>query len=228
MNFHFILLAGGIGSRMGSETPKQFLFLKDKPLICHSIEAFLQWTAGKNIIVVSHPDYLNKTRATIEESFPNETLVEKNMKIVAGGSTRHQSGLRGIQAALEFSDPEDVLFLHDAARPFIEPGEFERLAQMFKENSDCLVASLADLAKETIVRGSGLPGTVTEYLDRAQLFVIKTPQGVRVSALKKMLAVEETKPFTDLLGWADAASIKGHIVPSGTGNRKITVPEDIV
>jgi 2-C-methyl-D-erythritol 4-phosphate cytidylyltransferase len=113
MNSHYniIIVAGGTGSRMLSTIPKQFIEIKGKPIIVHTIEKFIEFDEFINIIVCVHKDYLNDANFMLAEYFP-----DKNIQTVVGGDTRFQSVKNGLNL---IKNPNDIVGIHDAARPFV-------------------------------------------------------------------------------------------------------------
>ena len=225
MKFHAILLAGGSGVRVGGNVPKQFLPLEGRPVISYSLEALAAWPGTASLTLAVHPDWTDRAAALTSDALRQAKSLAR-CDIVTGGATRHQSTLAALRAARAFAAPEDALFIHDSARPHLEAAELERLADYLINDSNCLIVSLASPLTDTIVRADGVPGLMRERLDRSELFAIKTPQAVRVSALELLMSVQEDDSFTDLLSWGARAGIPGHLIAAGPRNRKISIRED--
>jgi len=107
-----IILAGGTGTRINGELPKQFMLLKGKPILYHTTRVFENHPDIHDIFIVSHKDYIQKTKEMIEEYG-----FKKVIKILPGGETRQQSSYIGVNAA-DGNAYENVM-IHDAARPFV-------------------------------------------------------------------------------------------------------------
>jgi len=225
---HFVLLAGGSGSRLGGGVPKQFRELAGLPVLAHSLRSFGQWSRDGGVVIVSREDYLDRARALLAEHLPDRKKA-RPQAVVAGGPTRHQSTLRGVEAALNFAKDDDVLFLHDAARPCLTGAELDALARAFREHESCNLASLVSPLTDTIVRGVSGEDRIPLFrnrLERSELFAVKTPQASRVSAVKELIKIPESDSFTDLLSWGEAASIPGFLIEASPYNHKLTTPED--
>jgi 2-C-methyl-D-erythritol 4-phosphate cytidylyltransferase len=207
---------------MGSEIPKQFLELGGEPVLRSSFRTLIRWRSDGRFYCVANGDFFRRTDEILN---PLRLQFNIRIEVIPGGATRHASTLAGI-AALKDSAPSDLIFLHDAARPCITNEELDRLLEAFQDPT-VEIASLVSPITDTVVRGTPLPGIVTERLNREELFGVKTPQALRVSALEKLLSLEESPDFTDLLSWGDAAGIRGHTILSGPHNVKLTGPGDI-
>ena len=226
MAIHIVLLAGGTGSRMGANRPKQFLTLKGRPILAHSAATFLAWPGVGRLCVVSLGEALERSRSIIEEIHASLSEASPPVLYCAGGATRHASCIAGINRIRGEAVADDLVFIHDAARPLITREELDRLAAAF-DDRDVAVASLASRVTDTIVAAPALPGTVTEKLDRDRLFAVKTPQAVRVSALDRLMAIPERPDFTDLLTWGTAAGVPGKLVEASPLNIKVTTDRDL-
>jgi len=104
----------GIGSRLGSPTPKQFHLLGSKKIYLHTLETFLTSNLFQQIILVCHPDWINEIK--------NEIPQDPKIVIIAGGPTRQASSLLGLHAC----KTTDYVMIHDAARPFVSQEILER------------------------------------------------------------------------------------------------------
>lgn len=223
-----IVLAGGMGTRMKSDTPKQYIKLGDKPLIYHSLKAFEDSSVDQIILVVGKGeiDY-NKEYMIKKYGF------NKITKIVEGGLERYDSVYYGLKA---ISSGEYVL-IHDGARPFITVEIIERALNQVKLHPACVVGMPS---KDTIKMVND-KGTVSQTLDRSHLWVIQTPQAFSYSiimeAYKKIM--KELESLSDnkknLLNITDDAMVVEHVlqypiklIEGSYFNIKITTPEDLI
>ena len=221
MRFHFILLAGGTGSRTGLTRPKQFSLLAGKPVLLYSLGSFLSWKKESPAVVVCHRDWQEEARRALD----GEGYV--HVPVIEGGSSRHSSTLAGLDHFKKNFTPNDLFLIHDAARPILEAAELDTLADYFSSPGSLDAASLAGRITDTIVEGSGLPGQSGSRLDREKLFAVKTPQAFRGAILERLLAVKESQEFTDLLSWTNAAGIQAELLPAGKRNYKYTNALDL-
>ncbi len=118
-NIYAVILAGGHGTRAGSETPKQFLNINGKPVIIHTLNKFTRMHSQiKGIIIAVPEEYTEYTNKLIKEF-----AIQKVIKIIKGGETRQGSSYNAL-TCMDFND-NDILIFHDAARPFVEPEAIE-------------------------------------------------------------------------------------------------------
>ncbi len=208
-----ILLSGGTGKRMNSEIPKQFLPLNGESILRHTVRNLKKWSLFKAIVVVAPELYIEKTETEISD------LLEGQDRIVMGGSTRHESTIRGIEA---FRYDNDLLVLHDAARPFITSKDLDEVTNSALEFGS---STLAEKISETLVRGKGY--LVDSIVDREFVYAIKTPQAVHSSILKSLLEIPMNREPTDLCSWASLIGLKTALRISNPFNIKITIDSDL-
>ena len=211
-----IILAGGVGNRMGADTPKQFMQLRGKSLVAHSVEKFNSFPFFKSIVVVSHPDYIETTEKEIG------SYLREGDRIVEGGATRHQSTLKGL--SILNLDKTDTIVIHDAARPFFTIGEiFTACKSAAKSGASTLASSISETA---VVTKSNLSVAI---LDRESVFLIKTPQVLQAEYYEALLDIKfqsKDEP-TDLCSWVSFIGKKTEMVESSPFNIKITKREDL-
>ncbi len=220
---HVVVLAGGSGSRMGGGEPKQFLSLKGRPLLAHSLRAFSAWPHTASLCLITRPEDEARVRAIAADAVRDTATP---LTFAMGGGTRHASTLAGIAAVRSTLGADDLIFIHDAARPLIDHAELDRLRDVFADET-VRIASLAGRVTDTIVTAAGLPGVVSGKLNRDTLFAVKTPQALRVRVLEELLAIPERTDFTDLLLWGAAANMHGTLVEASPLNHKVTTAADL-
>lgn len=125
MKNYAIILAGGVGKRMGAEIPKQFLEVAGKPIIVHSIENFQKNPQVEKILVVCVKDWIDKAWALVKEY--SLTKVEW---IVEGGSTGHDSIRNGVFFLKDKLDADDYVIVHDAVRPVLPQKAIDELIKV--------------------------------------------------------------------------------------------------
>lgn len=178
-----LVVAGGSGTRMGTETPKQFLSLAGKPVLLHALERLLLFDAHINLVVVLPENHHSTWKALCNAyEFHHPHLV------VSGGSTRFQSvknGLAAIPAA------EGLVAVHDGVRPLVST---ETVRRCFEAAEQCgaavPVVPLIDSIRHIDATGS-------QSADRNAFCLVQTPQTFRLGALKKAYDTEESPDFTD-------------------------------
>jgi len=217
MKIGLILTAGGIGKRFGSETPKQFVFLKGKPLFILTLDNLLKIQEFNNIILTYPKSWENVFFDLIEQFPPSRTV-----DFVEGGSERFYSVWNALQHPSIQST--DIVLIHDAVRPFITSSLIERLLNGIA-NFDGVIPGIK--VKDTL-KESDENGVVLHTLNRDKIFAIQTPQAFKTQILVESYskAINDGKIFTDDSGVAEFAGFKIKIVEGEEINIKITTPLD--
>lgn len=168
-----IILAGGLGSRMGTSAPKQLALLDGKPLLHYSLAVFSRHAAIDGIIIVSHENTRDQVVALIAAGgYP------KVNDIIQGGATRQESSRLGVMAVGE--DVDNVL-IHDAARPFIAPETIDQLLQyLVRYGAVGLALPITDTL--AVVSEDGL---VRDIPERSSVRTVQTPQLFHLDIIRK-------------------------------------------
>lgn len=222
-----IILAGGIGSRVGGETPKQFLPLKDgRSILEHSVDAFEQSHYINEIVVVMHPDWMNEA----------EEMIRKNSwgkvkHLISGGQERWESSWNAIRLYLKEDkrDPDTFYWFHDAARPFVSQEIISRVAEGLKKH---LAVTVAVPVTDTLYKVKGGELRVESIQNRMEFMRAQTPQAFHYLVIEPayMRAIEKGKiQATDDVGilMAYNPEVEVYVVDGEEANRKITYSEDI-
>jgi 2-C-methyl-D-erythritol 4-phosphate cytidylyltransferase len=206
-----VIVAAGRGERLGFGRPKALVTVAGKPMLEWSVEALRAVDAVAGIVVALPPEELGAAPA--------------GTTAVAGGAVRSQS----VRAALGACAEGDPVIVHDAARPLASARLFERaLEELERSGADAAIAAapISDTIKEVGEDGR----TVTRTLERSRLWAVQTPQVFRRGPLERALA----EASDELLGAAtdDAWLIERsggtvRVVPSESGNIKVTTPADL-
>lgn len=220
-----VILAGGIGSRMGGDKPKQYLTVKDKPIIIYTIEKFLVVPEFEKIIVLCPKQWVEHTKNLVEK---HVAKAGDKVVVIEGGSTRNET----IMNAIKFIDSEGnlndgtIIVTHDSVRPFVTHRIIMENIAAAKQFGAC---DTVVPATDTIVEA--LDNTVISNIpDRSKMYQGQTPQSFKALKLKNMydaLTEEEKNILTDA---AKIFVIKGEkvaLVQGETYNMKITYPYDL-
>jgi len=211
-----IIPAAGFGTRMGSAEPKQYLLLGGKPILIHTVEAFLNNTNIADIIVVVPTDRLAQTKELLEEYQLNSSSIQ----IIAGGRRRQDSVYNGLNSIAE---GHDIVLVHDGARPLITQKVINRCCDGAR-NSGAVIAAVP--VKDTLKKGDD--GKVGATVDRNGLYQAQTPQAARINLLKKGYEANGDRDVTDESTLLERAGIPVGIVDGSETNLKVTRPEDLV
>ncbi|MFC0308670.1 2-C-methyl-D-erythritol 4-phosphate cytidylyltransferase [Gallibacterium trehalosifermentans] len=209
-----IVPAAGIGSRMQSDRPKQYLSLLGKTILQHTLERLLSYSIIEKIIVATakNDPYLI--------DFPLKN--HQNIQWVIGGETRDQSVLNALG---EIDDNDVWVMVHDAARPCITHQDLDKLLAI----TDPQGAILAKPVVDTIKKAFGTTHKIEKTEDRSLLWHALTPQFFPAVVLKQALIQAKNKGFT-VTDEASAFELIGkypQLVAGRSDNIKITRPEDL-
>ena len=213
-----IVPAAGSGKRLGGSVKKQFLVLRDKPIIVHTLQRF-EHCPDIDEIAVAVPE---QSIAEMESLISHYRLHKVSM-VTVGGEKRQDSVYNALRR-FTFK-PTDIVLVHDGVRPFIESKRISFLIKTCKQHE---AAVLAVQPKDTIRRSRG-GEFFDQTLDRNALWLVQTPQAFRASLLMKAFKQARQDRFygTDESGLVERIGIKVKIVEGSYDNIKITTQEDI-
>lgn len=220
-----VVLAAGRGKRMHTEVAKQYLPIGGKPLLCYSLEAF-ENSGVDQIVLVTGEEDLNYCRREIVEKFG----FKKVKQIVAGGKERYHSVFFGLTALSERLGPEDIVLIHDGARPMVDEGIINRTIA----DAEQYGAAVAAMPVKDTIKVADRDGFSNATPDRSTLWQIQTPQtfcfGLIYAAYSKLLSDESLqKGITDDAMVVEAfSSVKVKLTEGSYRNIKVTTPEDIL
>ena len=212
-NEHALIVAGGKGTRIKSATPKQFIELQGKPVLLHTLEAFIRYSPSIPIVLVLPADDIETWKRLAQKHNFNHPII-----LQTGGETRFQSVKRG----LEKLTGHGLVAIHDGVRPLVSEdiiGASFRLAAVHK------TAIAAVRLKESIRMTDQ---DTTRAVDRSKFRLIQTPQTFDLDLIRSAYQMKEDPSLTDDASVAEKA---GHAISLFEGsyeNIKITTAEDLV
>ena len=218
------ILAGGKGTRMGIDKPKQFLMLGSKPIIIHTIEKFVLSPDIDEIYVGVHPDWLDYTDDLVKKYISSD----KKVILVAGGTDRN-STIFNIIDEIEKRNGENednIIVTHDSVRPFVTLRIIKENVEMAKE---CGAVDTVISAVDTIVVSED-GEKITSIPDRRKMFQGQTPQTFKMSMLKKLyneLTEDEKVILTDACKICVVRNVPVRLVKGEDSNMKITTIDDM-
>ena len=214
-----IVLAAGQGKRMKSKVQKQYLLIKEKPVLCYTLSAFENSSLISEIILVTGKDEIAYCQKEIVENYG----FSKVQKIVAGGKERYHSVYEGIKAI----ETADYVFIHDGARPFVDGEMIARVCDAVAEHKACVVGMPV---KDTIKIADDA-GFAEQTPDRRKVWQIQTPQTFEYQLIKgayeKLLEDEPEGITDDAMVVETMTDHKVKLVEGSYRNIKITTPEDL-
>lgn len=211
-----LIPAGGIGARLGTRTPKQFLGLAGDSILAATVAHFARHSRVDGIVVAVPAAHVERARTSLRG-----LRARGAMMVVTGGETRQESVWRALQAAPEDAD---LVVVHDAVRPFITRGLIDAVVEA-AGSAGAAICALP--VPETVKRVQG--DLVQETIDRTGLWTVQTPQAFHPALLRE---AHEKARRDGVVGTDDAALVErlGHPVKVVRGlerNLKITTPEDL-
>ena len=218
-NIWVIIPAAGVGRRMGSDIPKQYLLLNNKPVIEHTINVFSSHDAISEIIVsISKED----------EYWPSLNIgCCKPIHKVEGGKERCDSVLNGLKFLQDIAKADDWVLVHDAARPCLRNEDLDLLLEELQQHE--VGGILAVPVRDTMKRSVEKTNLIKETVDRDALWHALTPQMFRYKLLKDALetSLKNNKSITDEASAIELAGYQPVLVEGHSDNIKITRPEDL-
>jgi 2-C-methyl-D-erythritol 4-phosphate cytidylyltransferase len=209
-----IILAAGKGSRMESEVAKQFLILHDKPVLCYSIDSFLNAREEIELIIVFPPDLLHTGKSVLKQYYP-----EKEFTVTTGGETRFHSVAQGLKEVP--SGEDSIILVHDAARCLLSSGLIRNCLQEAAIHG----SAVPMVACSDSVRWQDESGN--KPLDRSHVFLVQTPQAFKSSILISAFQAGYDPSFTDEATVVEKSGCSIHAIEGEAGNFKITRPLDL-
>lgn len=208
-----VIVAGGSGTRMGGNLPKQFLLLKDKPVLYYTLKTFLDAYDDLQIILVLPVEYTDMGQEIIDAWFDKERI-----RITAGGDTRFQS----VKNGLALVEQESIVFVHDGVRCLLSTGLIHRCYQGAVETGSAVpVITSKDSVRLLTEDGN-------DALDRAKVMLVQTPQTFHSKILLTAYQIDYKDKFTDEATVVEAYGLKVSLVEGEENNIKITRPIDLV
>lgn len=209
---YLIIAAGGSGSRMRKETPKQYIEINGKPIIIWTLDAFKPFVEIKNMIVVissKHITYWNE----ITKYYPEYS----ECKISIGGPNRFYS----IKAGLKQIPNNVLLAIHDAARPLVSTKTIEDcFVVASKKGSAIPIIQLDESVREKI-------GNSSKIINRQTLRIVQTPQVFKSELIKEAYQQTYNEMFTDDASVAEKYGVNISLSKGNIENKKITHPMDL-
>jgi 2-C-methyl-D-erythritol 4-phosphate cytidylyltransferase len=208
-----VLVAGGMGNRMGTAVPKQFLELEGKPVIVHTAEAFLSVFPTIELVFVLPAAYLEMGKELLCKHFP-----EIDMHFSAGGTTRFHSVKQGLQ---KVKGPA-IVFIHDAVRCLVSSSLIKRCyAQAVLNGTAIPAVSVKDSIRM-------VSADHTTAVDREVLRAIQTPQTFHSDIIIPAFQQEYDLAFTDEATVVEKSNIKVDLIEGEETNIKVTYPIDLL
>lgn len=208
-----IIVAGGSGKRMGKSLPKQFLEIRSKPVLMHTIEAFYNYDENIQIILVLPESEIDTWKKLIQKHNFN---IEH--EITEGGNERFYSVKKGLNKI----SSEALIAIHDGVRPFVSNTTIENCFKTAEIKGNAIPAiGINDTVRMITKEGS-------KMVNREKLHLIQTPQIFSSKILRKAYLQEFKKSFTDDASVVEKTGVQINLVEGNVENIKITRPIDLL
>lgn len=213
MNKIAIIVAGGKGERMNADVPKQFLEINGKPILMHTLEAFMNFDASLQLILI-----LPAAQIDFWETLCEAHDLNMPHQIVAGGQTRFHSVKNGLNVVKSPS----LVAIHDGVRPLVSK---DTIARCFDtaEKFGAAIPTMDSIESIRFVDANG-----SKSVDRTAYKMVQTPQVFDAELLKKAYEQEFSVLFTDDASVVEAMGVTVHLVEGNRENIKITTEFDLI
>lgn len=220
MNY-VILLAGGVGKRMGADIPKQFIKVKGKPIIVYSIENFQRNEQIEKIVVVCVKDWIDYVKELVKEY--GLTKVEW---VIEGGSTGHNSIKNGVFFLKDKVNPDDYIIVHDAVRPILPQKAINEVLRVAHEKGNACSSIVCH--PPIVYTEDGESGV--KDIDRDHVMLTASPQAYKLSLVLncyEKAEAENRNNFTFTSSLLIHYGVRVYFAKGTTSNIKVTKKEDI-
>lgn len=213
-----VVPAAGLGRRMQSDTPKQYLPVAGQTIIQHTIQRLLSWGFLELVVVVLGPDDDRWRKLPLSG--------DSRVRTVVGGSERCDSVLAGLDALSDQAAASDWVWVHDACRPCVARADVLRLRAAVADDS---VGGLLAVPIAETVKRADASVRVEQTLDRSKLWLAQTPQVFHYAVLREaLLAARQAGDIvTDEASAIEQAGLGALLVKGDPSNIKLTRPEDL-
>lgn len=212
MKNYVIIVAGGSGTRMGSEIPKQFLLINGKPVLMHTIQAFVNYRKNMQITLVLPKNQIEYWKQLCAEHDFSEAVT-----IVSGGETRYQSVKNGLTTITE----PGLIAVHDGVRPLVS---LETIRDCFNAAEKYGAVIPVREVEESLRK---VKESKNQMANRANFRVVQTPQVFKSELLLQAYSEKPSGEFLDDATVVEEQGNKIHLVHGNRENIKITTPFDL-
>jgi 2-C-methyl-D-erythritol 4-phosphate cytidylyltransferase len=212
MKYYAIIVAGGSGNRMQTETPKQFLLLKNLPVLMHTIKAFAQSESQPKILLV-----LNKEQQAYWGRLCDEFNFRVPHQVIDGGAERFHS----VKNAVCTIEEESIVAIHDAVRPLVSKTLIDSCYKEAAQQGN-VIAAVQSSDSVRLFKNEK-----TSALKRDEIYLVQTPQTFSLKVLKEAYKQEFDCHFTDDASVVESIGYNINIIEGERSNIKITYPIDL-
>ncbi len=213
MEKYAVVVAGGSGLRMGTTIPKQFLLVRDKPLLWYTLNAFLDSFPDMQIILVLPEQHIQTGQDILRSTYDPDRIW-----MTVGGETRFHSVRNGLQHIKKHS----IVFVHDGVRCLLTPQLIRRCYDAAVDKGNAIPATTAvDTIRIETVNGN-------EQIDRNKVRIIQTPQTFFSDIIINAFEQDFHESFTDEASVVERLGVKINLIEGESSNIKITRHLDLL
>jgi len=218
LTFSVIIPAAGVGVRTGMPVPKPWLDLEGEPMVVRTLRKFIGLPGLQKVALAVLPEEQQQRQDEIAHyDLPMEF-------VFCGGGNRRQDTVLAALESLKLDD-DDLVLVHDAARPFVSPALILEVARLARFNR----AAIAAVQSEDTIKEIGANGMISSTPPRERYMQAQTPQAMVAGILRRGLALADERgiELTDDAGAAELLGFKVTAVAGRRSNFKITTAEDL-
>jgi 2-C-methyl-D-erythritol 4-phosphate cytidylyltransferase len=214
-NRYLLIMAGGLGLRMGGDLPKQLMLLDGRPIIFHTIDRFLEYDPNIKIVIVLPEKFLDGWISLCDQyGFKN------NHTVCSGGDERFHS----VKNGLKMTRGDSLIAIHDSVRPLVSIKTITNCFDMASQKGNAIPV----INTQESVREVGTAENDSRPLERSTIRLVQTPQVFSSELLFKAYNCEYSPHFTDDATVVEGLGVKINLVEGNRENIKITTPEDLL
>ncbi len=219
MQTHAIIVSAGKGVRMNRSTPKQYILLQGRPVLCHTVLAFNKCSEVDKILLVVPEKDIQYCR----EELLSDLRIDTPVKVLAGGKRRQDSVFKGI---LSIDDRDAIVVIHDGVRPLIRPEMITRCIKKAKISGACILGVPLQDTLKTVDSDSLIQRTI----NRESLWTAQTPQAFHYQLIRDAheAAAKAGVEATDDAALLERMGLPVNILLSTGNNLKITTNDDLL
>jgi 2-C-methyl-D-erythritol 4-phosphate cytidylyltransferase len=214
MQKYALIVAGGSGTRMQHDIPKQFICIGKQPILMHTIAKFYHYSADIQLIVV-----LPESQFQVWEDLKIKYQFQIPHQVIAGGKERVDSVRNGLQV---IDKEESIVAIHDGVRPLVSLAIIEKSFAEAAEKGNAITA----VKPKDSIRKVHLNTSLA--VDRTQYFLVQTPQTFQTHLIKKAYQQADIQLLTDDASVAEKAGLAINLIAGDYRNLKITTQEDLI
>jgi 2-C-methyl-D-erythritol 4-phosphate cytidylyltransferase len=216
-----IIPSAGSGKRVGEDIPKQYILLAGLPILAHTLLRFQRCVLVDEIILVVRKSEI----AWVKDKILAVNNLEKVTKVVEGGAERQDSVNLGLQQIWDIPNEDEIVVVHDGARPFIDLDKINQCINEAQRSGACILG----LKMSETIKRVNQEGFVQATVPAKDLWIAQTPQAFKFSLLKEAFLRAQKDNFlgTDEASLVERLPYSVSMIPGSFWNIKITYPEDL-